>query len=670
MTSYTNTRRTPWLWIWTVALAAIVVTGYLVATRVPKLRLERLQKAFRRCVKKNAAAPSGGLRRCLEIVDSEPLARFWRMRKRFAALRAQAQYDITLSELRQTTWRTLDAKERDRLAETLLRVTFEQMPRSTWHRAIQTVLNAGAFGVLSRVLDEVKAGENLTAALRASLMLGDWTQLRRLLDARFDPAALWTSRRVAALHCLLGDKTRGLALATTANRQWQNQNGPHEVDNKLALIALACGMSRKGLGRQRLEPPHSRIASRYLRPADAPDEIPYRLYLFELHGVTGGARRLTVVAQLLADRLPALEELLIAAVPTLAYQRVKLPLDLLLTPWGTPVRDFGGPSLIDAKRFALAAERLIAYLERTPVIPPLQNKSYGSKFVDKKAAKDPRGVLRSLAIALALTGAAEHARLGHADESRHLLERLQLLRPTNELWLVANVYARIGDTDKALALYRRQLAGANIASLSPLHRGFARVSYALALARKRRFEEALKQAQTAQMVDGVAVENRELKLRLQSNAAWLSAALALRLGRSTASIAGVSDGINVVSQALDDLFSNAAFWWQLATSTAEKRRQRRRLISNVTNFPREVLPAVIDLVSRAAGRDGDVEVWLDRVFAYTSRAGVRDLVLARSVAALWRNDTRAAALWRARAERLNSLVTNYRTAVLAHIAEL
>jgi hypothetical protein len=143
---------------------------------------------------------------------------------------------------------------------------------------------------------------------------------------------------------------------------------------------------------------------------------------------------------------------------------------------------------------------------------------------------------------------------------------------------------------------------------------------------------------------------------------WLWAALAARTKNA-------ADALKVLGDTPDAANKTLVEWLELSVLPEEKRRPMRwnvELAEPVTL----VLPAVMYLVSQAVPQDMDVDVWLDRIFHDVHRTDPVMAMLARVEAARWRGDLGSAEMWAKRAARMRSLYDDYRSTLLAHIADL
>ena len=153
------------------------------------------------------------------------------------------------------------------------------------------------------------------------------------------------------------------------------------------------------------------------------------------------------------------------------------------------------------------------------------------------------------------------------------------------------------------------------------------------------------------------------------NAAWLRAALALRLHRDY--------GTRVPYFSQSTISSAVGFYYPLAIAKPDKQVMMRlqpdesehRITTRYPWFSGDgVLPAAYFVAGAGAGK-GDVEVWLDAV---STDVGGRNsplvIAMARAEAARWRGDAAAAKQWDDRVAALRTLSKDDRSAYLLSIA--
>jgi hypothetical protein len=203
--------------------------------------------------------------------------------------------------------------------------------------------------------------------------------------------------------------------------------------------------------------------------------------------------------------------------------------------------------------------------------------------------------------------------------------------------------------------------------LAPLVRSRALVNQALALAHLERFEKAYTASENAFMAalsrergsdDEPALEAIAEQDRIA--AAWMWAAMALRTNKST-------EIVNLLRDAGSERFAALAMWVELAKLPEAERRSKRWNLS-MREPVDATLPAAMYVVSRVA--EGDLEVWLDRVFHEHHRHQPLRGMLARAEAARWRGDAAAEKRWLERATRLKKLCRDYPSSLLAQMVEL
>jgi hypothetical protein len=109
-------------------------------------------------------------------------------------------------------------------------------------------------------------------------------------------------------------------------------------------------------------------------------------------------------------------------------------------------------------------------------------------------------------------------------------------------------------------------------------------------------------------------------------------------------------------------------WLWLAGQPVEVRRGARARFPSVRGEADDATVAQMYWIGELARGDGDIEVWLDRVFEDVMRRGGRAAMQSRADAARWRGDEAARSRWVARLGERASKVRDDRTAALARIA--
>jgi hypothetical protein len=265
----------------------------------------------------------------------------------------------------------------------------------------------------------------------------------------------------------------------------------------------------------------------------------------------------------------------------------------------------------------------------------------------------------------------EHARRGHRDAAKDDLARAGALTGERERYAAASLHLAAGDANGALALLAPNVA--NIALHPPSVQLRVHHNHALALAHLGRFEEGYHAAEAAYVAatraekDVVDRADPSFAAQVQLSedkvaAAWLWAALAVRIGKAT-EVRPVLEQVNTEEMA------QLTEWVELA-SMAENARRPVRFEMGLRNPPVGALPAAIYLVARAVQPDADVEVWLDRVFDDLHRRAPLQAMLARAEAARWRLAAEDERRWLDRAGHIRRRIRDLPTAFLAHLAEL
>lgn len=257
------------------------------------------------------------------------------------------------------------------------------------------------------------------------------------------------------------------------------------------------------------------------------------------------------------------------------------------------------------------------------------------------AAGDPRG---------AIEAAAEARVLGAQGAGELFGGRWVPLRPAHEALLVlyeALAQLALGDTERAAAL-----------ATQADERLWALAGHELC-------------------VPGLEDECREPAYRtpgfssIRVRARWLRAALAWRAGRREEALQALPPGHpNDKGEPVAGAELLAGTLDLLRQAEGQRRRGRMNLPGDEAAEADWLTAAQMYLVGEAARGEGDVEVWLDRVFSRPTRSGGRAALRARAEAARWRGDAEAAQRWEARAATIQGWIVDDRSAALVRIAGL
>jgi hypothetical protein len=267
---------------------------------------------------------------------------------------------------------------------------------------------------------------------------------------------------------------------------------------------------------------------------------------------------------------------------------------------------------------------------------------------------------------LRLEAAVEHLHRGHREEAIRLLRLARAsASPGPSEWELLGPRIALAARDPRLCLELAIEAEARFVAQSsrghaPMRRVLALVYQAVALSVLGDARAAEDRARLAhELVDAlpVDVEQTEDVGVFGERVRWLHAALAVRAGQ------GLAPGLRTHPM-LDATLA------LLGQRGSERRRQRMTLAPEPQDRVDVVTPFEMFLVAETARGDGDVEVWLDRIFVRAMRHAPRSAMQARADAASLRGDTRAAQEWQARADALQRLIMDDRTAALARIADL
>jgi len=467
----------------------------------------------------------------------------------------------------------------------------------------------------------------------AAIALGDVDAARTVL-ARGEPRDLDGTVQSAALACLLGDRSRGLALLRTAAAEREYRSGT--PDSSVRAVGQHCGGTVDSVG---FDP--------YAVPSfHATDAVVARLFDPKVQVGRRAAIGATLLLETTIFRAPKLAAFALVASgaqepsPVALLQTIASPFvhdlafDVMFetTPWqhwlgDDAFVDYVPPVWLEqaATRYAHAAQLAPARLDQDSV------------DVSERVAREPRETLREAADLAYQFAAGYSLRRGDRAGARRSLEQWRALAPAD--FRRAPLEVAAGDPASSLATLDAWQAEQH-GEVDPDLQEVVGVTRVFALAATGRHAEA----------HAVAVH-------LHGRAGgWLALATAISSGAPLTGLLPKPEGKrrDVRPEVL------------LAAIEA------KQPVGDVGYLDPEdtaVLPAVMVVIAHAAHVAGqDPEVVLDEAFARQMPS--RTVALARAEAARWRHDLAAAQLWEGRAAAIEKLFVDDHAVVLAGIAGL
>ncbi|RLB61437.1 MAG: hypothetical protein DRI90_11345, partial [Deltaproteobacteria bacterium] len=493
----------------------------------------------------------------------------------------------------------------------------------------------------------------------------------RKLSLSSDPAdhpALNLAR--GAMLCLLGDPQGGSQALRKADQMFRQLSEGGDRYGRARLALLACG-----------QPPGTGADRRDLRARFGPAVTALEASLGTVAGLDGagalledpkaglvGEHRLRIAPFVIGATKPGA----VAALAILAPRHgpaAKLDITSARTPWllldGSTTL---AAVLVDTAAAEAAADHLEQLLKGLGDDPL---RCVGLECPVEVALTMPERILREAARMLWLEAATEHARRGDREPAIAAIGRATALTPDRRKHHSAAVHLAVGDAEGALTTLTPAL-GSQVA-LPPTLRTRALINEALALGHLGRMSDAYRSAEQA-FVEALQADAKppgedrpgygspQERTADRQAAAWLWGALALQVDKGAEVLA-------LLRETREKDLDRLTQWLELATAKEDERQALRWSLRMGDPQP-AVLPAVMAVAGQVVPDDVDVEVWLDRVFHDEHRRVPIRAMLARAEAARWRGDQAAERRWLDRAARLREPMDDYRSSLLAHLADL
>jgi hypothetical protein len=507
--------------------------------------------------------------------------------------------------------------------------------------------------------------------LRSALAVAALDELRALTKNGDATEANGLNLRRGATACLLGDRAEGGRELRAADVHHRSVSPRGDGLDAARVGLVACGHTGA------VDDVDPRLVHATLRPAlaalDAAARAPgsldrVRAVLDDAERPLTGEQRLRLAAFVIENERPDALETLALLAPRHG-EPAALPIDELRTPWLVLAPETAGLLVLAdapaAEATATHIEALRAGLAAAPLV------CAGPECPAQAALDMPAPVLAEAARMAWIEAAAAHARRGAAEPARVALQRATALTTERRRHQSAPLLLAVGDAQGVVDLLAADVEA--LGDQAPAVQTLVLTNQALALAHLGRWdaahaaaEQAFAAARRAERdvhrdADPSLAARRQQREDLAA-AAWLWAALSVKAGKAAD-----------VQAALEDEGSEeaaeAAEWLELQQLGEERRRPLRWSLS-IREPAAAVLPAAMFVAGTVVPADADVEVWLDRVFHDEHRAHPVRAMLARAEAARWRGDDGAARVWTERAARMQALVTDYPTSLLAQLAEL
>ena len=323
-------------------------------------------------------------------------------------------------------------------------------------------------------------------------------------------------------------------------------------------------------------------------------------------------------------------------------------------------------------------EQAARHLDRLAAAAPT---SAGSDSEPPAEVSDPKALLKRVAWIMRIYAATESLRRARLGRARAILRQTP---PIEGGW--GQVRARlllktgaIEESLKAVDALTASLPEGKQKNTAAAMLGTIRALALIALGKDQQAYEAITSAEQSARVaprywsqEGLGLTADSARTRI----AWLRLALAWRLGHRAPDFRFIEPSVKSVDGKRKG--TSVRGWWQALTASPQQRRKERpklRLLELRTEYVSlgrgcdDITPYQMYLVGEAVDDDGEVEVWLDRIFARVMRSG-RCALRARATAARWRDDEVNASTWQRRAKAMDKLINNDAAALLSAAAGL
>lgn len=536
---------------------------------------------------------------------------------------------------------------------------------------------AGAFEELS-THDAGDAGHDAwDYVLESAIVVGDVEAIKRVARVERPDKYAWSfDLQRGAWLCLLGDRPSGLKALALADKEYREAiTSSYEGWLNARLSIVACGGTEADVGfdPRRVGEFEQHEMDALIASTDPSKPISGEAYLVEHRSgsIMEGADRLPFVALAIVEKAHDPEQLL-PLIDSGNYREgavVTPHLEAFLTP-GVVLHAESG--MFGDQPYAVAIEPLehaatileAAATSAKESYPAPKEEDYSDLDYSghrKELRAHPKKYLRNAAWAMWFAASVEWARRGERERAHAAIDHAMALTAEGELLtrvLSAGIYLTVGDHARVLEIDRPIIAGPYADASHGGDRMVLEMQCALALAGLGKFDEAYDAAKRAHDL-GAAEPKGDAMETFLNDLAWLHAALGLKVGKVDEVAA--PEGAPLLSEPL-------APWLARAKLPEEQRKVSRRQDFSMPTASRMVAAAYFFVVGTSAEGAGDVEVWLDHVFASSMARGGRAEMLARAEAARWRGDAKAAEKWESRAKTLVSYVHDHGTSLLASAA--
>jgi hypothetical protein len=485
----------------------------------------------------------------------------------------------------------------------------------------------------------------------AARMLGDVESQNTLASVARSDRISWRDFRHGSLHCLVGDRGRGLL-----KLRWVADGEPSRALGLAILAARACTGDELGYAHQRHLPDGLMVSDAALAMAQERKGARERVRkLLEDPGALTAMERLRLAGAWIGrESSDAVTSRRILAGAALEVEANDEP----LTAWSLAAEGANPRGLVvDLEATERAAEHVgkLARAGERPDRDPKEDDDEPSAC-GSGCADD----LRNMARALWIQAAEERARRG--EDAREAMKRAVDLETPELRWRLGPHLLAVGDARSALGVIDDRRARWGDAERVRLV-----ATKAYALVSLGRIDDAhvllgreLSRGQDViiplQLGTSRDLDAEEIVL------AWMWAATSLEVGAAgetthrlrTMQLPGMAD---------------VARHLEMATET-ESDRRKARLDMVLPPIPVAALPAAMHLFARWLPADADAEVWLDRLFASEHRQRPLRAMAARAEAARWRGDLAVQKRWLERLRAVQQHVETYEEAVLAALGGL
>jgi len=621
-------------------MVAGVVLGFIwLSVKTPDFLLKVAIRRAHLCLDSSQSLVRGETQTCVAVARQyTALARFLPWSKDEAQrVLSMVERDALANALNAATLVHPDAAMRDRVARAhLKRIQSYPADNNELHQAWWALTQVKSPVAFRLPLNALRANQ-LSELLRVAVAHADLAQIKRIASVQPTDAD-HVSDKIAfdlesgAWLCLLGDKgqAKSKLIALARGNDYRSEHA------RLALVACGVPITVR------------KISLSYQPIFDSLrlQSLPQALESLRNVGIQGAPRWSFLAYAITQQTLDWAQALRLmtqytydntSPIPSVVFDELKAP--------HARRTESSNTSSSDPARLQQAAQVLIELGKQAPVRSPSSLSGLNFEHELYQTHQNPRLWLNRGAWSQLTLAALEWFSRGQLKEALIAAKKAEALQVSAKMSsrAVLPIYLSTGEFTRALAILDKAELEQDEALKTSETKVFSLVQRALAIRGQKRMSEAY---HTAALASASLPRDSALSEQLRDSVGWLHCALALQVGSP------------------DPIEGKAQHFCALARKHDGK--QNLKLLTS----PRQPLidyflpEAQMYVISRTVPR-GDAEVTLDRaLIARTDRSWMR----ARLTAAQWRKDDIATKRWQERLSRLQALIHDESSAVLAGIA--